>query len=120
MKTLTTTIAVLALSLTTLLAKDGTFTTVIVKDSAKALALTIGSHQWIKVINFVQNNGETETYPAGLAVFKGDDALWILFASNPSVTNAPVIIAGPATLIVQFSDKTTGASALLTYERGSD
>lgn len=120
MKTLIITLAVLTLSLTNVLAKDGTFTTVIVKDTDNPLNLTIGSHQWVKIINFVQNGGNTDTNPAGLALFKDDAAIWLLFASSPSATNAPVIIEGPAIVRVQFSDKTTGASAVLTYQRGSD
>src|SRR4051794_28957248 len=120
MKTLITTLTVLTLSFTSVFAKDGTFTTVIVKDTDKPLDLTIGSHQWIKIINFVQNGGNTDMYPAGLALFKDDAAIWALFATSPSVTNAPVVIAGPGMVSVQFSDKTTGASAVLTYQRGSD
>jgi hypothetical protein len=120
MKTLIATLAVLTLSFTTALAKDGTFTTVIVKDSDKPLDLTVESHHWIKIINFVQNDGDTETYPAGIAVFKGDAVAWVLFAGSPSATSAPVVIEGPAIVSVRFSGKTTGASALLTYQRGSD
>jgi hypothetical protein len=120
MKTLITTLAVLILSFATLAAKDGAFTTVILKDTGTPLQLTIGSHQWIKIIHFVQNDGDTELYPAGLALFKGADMIWALFANSPSATSSPVIVSGPATLTVQFSQKTTGASALLTYQRGSD
>ena len=120
MKTLITALAVLTLSFTTALSKDGAFTTVIVKDTDKPLDLTVQSHQWIKIINFVQNDGETEMFPAGIAVSKGDAVAWVLFASSPSGSSAPVVIEGPATLSLRFSAKTTGASALLTYQRGSD
>ncbi|MFN2623074.1 MAG: hypothetical protein ABR611_09530 [Chthoniobacterales bacterium] len=128
MKTLTT-LAVLALSFATLVAKDATFTSVIIADGGKSFQLDLSARQWIKVTNFTQVplNDANPTNTAGIAVFKGDSALWVSFATDPRA-HAPhedVFIAGPATVIVAPPDKGEKgdqghATVFLTYERGAD
>ena len=117
MKTLITTIAVLALSFTTALGKDGTLTSVIVNQKDHPLQLDLRAREWIKITNFVQNGGDTES-SAGVALFKGAESMWILFANQPQRTDAPVIIAGPATIMVLVPSN--DVKAFLTYQRGSD
>jgi len=122
MKTLAITLAVLTLSFTTLLAKDGTFTSAIIPEDGKALQLNLSSRQWIKIISFVQNDRkDTIAGLAGIAVFKGDEGLWVLFATKANETgpSRDVIIAGPATVIVSPPDN-GNATMFLTYQRGSD
>jgi|GEM_PF-2170772 len=122
MKTLITTLAVLTLSFTTLSAKDGTFTSVIIPDGGKSLQIDLSAHQWIKITNFTQNSVNNATpMPAGIAVFKGDAALWVLFATDPQTHAAheDVFVGGPATLVVA-PPKDGGAIVFLTYQRGSD
>jgi len=122
MKTLITTLAVLTLSFTISFAKDGTFTSVIIPDGGKSLQIDLSAHQWIKITNFTQNSiNNTTPMPAGVALFKGDDALWILFATDPQTHAAheDVFVGGPATLVVAPPEK-GGAIVFLTYQRGSD
>jgi hypothetical protein len=122
MKTLITTLAVLTLSFTTLPAKDGTFTSVIIPDGGKSLQIDLSARQWIKITNFTQNSiNDATPMPAGVAVFKGDAALWILFATDPQTHAAheDVFVGGPATLVVAPPEK-GGAIVFLTYQRGSD
>ncbi len=122
MKTLIITLAVLALSFTTLPAKDGTFTSVIIPDGGQSLQIDLSARQWIKITNFTQNSINNATpMPAGIAVFKGDAALWVLFANDPQ-THAPhedLFVGGPATLVV-VPPENGGAIVFLTYQRGSD
>lgn len=129
MKTLITTVAVLTLSFAPLSAKDGTFTTVVMPDDGKSLQITLSSRQWIKIINFSQNavDERVSTNRAGIAIFKGENALWALFATDPTMhePHEDLIVAGPATLVVSPPDKTQngangGATVFLTYQRGSD
>jgi hypothetical protein len=117
MKTLITTLAVLALSFTSVIAKDGTFTSVIVNETDHPLQLNLRAREWLKITNFVQNGGNTDN-SAGIALFKGDESMWILFANQPQKTDAPVIVAGPATLMVWVPSNEV--KAFLTYQRGSD
>jgi hypothetical protein len=128
MKTLITTLAVLTLSFTTLPAKDGTFTSAIIPDGGTSLRIDLSAHQWIKITNFTQNptDDEKATNAAGVAVFKTDAALWVLFANDPRA-HAPhedLFVSGPATLIVSPPQKNDlypgGATVFLTYQRGSD
>ena len=127
MKTLITTLAVLTLSFTTLPAKDGTFTSAIIPDGGTSLRIDLSAHQWLKITNFTQNsvNNDIPAMPAGVAVFKGDAALWVLFAADPQ-THAPhedVFVGGPATVVIAPPEKTSangGAIVFLTYQRGSD
>ncbi|MDT5334296.1 MAG: hypothetical protein QOF31_5593 [Mycobacterium sp.] len=127
MKTLITTLAVLTLSFTTSFAKDGPFTSVIIPDGGKSLQIDLSAHQWIKITNFTQNsvNNAMPAMPAGVALFKGDAALWVLFATDPQAHAAheDVFVGGPATLVIAPPEKTqTNGSAIvfLTYQRGSD
>ena len=120
MKTLITTLAIMVLSVTTLPAKDGTFSSVIIRETDKTFQLKLAARQWIKITNFIENLGNPEM-PAGVAVFQGEGALWVLFASNPTDTHAAhedVFIGGPATITVTLPTK--GSTAFLTYLRGSD
>jgi hypothetical protein len=128
MKTLITTLAVLTLSFTTLPAKDGTFTSVIIPDGGKSLQIDLSTRQWLKITNFTQNPADDAkaTNAAGVAVFQADTALWVLFANDPRA-HAPhedVFVAGPATIIVSPPQKNNdypgGATVFLTYQRGSD
>jgi hypothetical protein len=119
MKTLITTLAVLTLSFSSAVAKDGTFTSVILTDPQNPLQLQLGSHQWIKITNFVQNNGDIQNAPSGVAVLKGNVNMWVLFASGPVASQSPVIITGPATINI-FSGGGTDVKTFLTYQRGSD
>jgi hypothetical protein len=119
MKTLITTLAVLSLSFTTLVAKEGAFTSVILTDSKNPLQLQLGAHQWIKITNFVQNNGDIQNSPSGVAVFKGEVGMWVLFASDPVTSQSPVIITGPVIVNV-FPAGGTDVTTFLTYQRGSD
>ena len=59
--------------------------------------------------------------PAGVAVFKGDAALWVLFATDPRTHAAheDVFVGGPATVVVRLP-QTPGGASFLTYQRGSD
>jgi hypothetical protein len=121
MKTLITTLAIVILSIIPLPAKDGTFASVIIRDTDKAFRLDLSARQWIKVTNFTQNDtGNNHVMPAGVAVFQGEGALWVLFASDPTtnhVSHEDVFIGGPATVTVS---PTPGAVVFLTYQRGSD
>ena len=129
MKTLITTLAVLTLSFTSLIAKEGTFTSVIIRDGGNQVTISLSAHQWMKITNFTQNAIPEKPFPnaAGVAVYKGANGLWVLFARDAG-TPAPhedVFIAGPATVIVappdKGNDKEHGhAVVFLTYERGSD
>jgi hypothetical protein len=120
MKTLITTVAVLTLSFTNVIAKDATFTSVIIPDGGAPLQLDLKARQWIKITNFTQNYTTTTAVdPAGIAVFKGDSGVWVLFATYPP-NHSPhedVFVAGPATVVVQ---PVKGLTVFLTYERGSD
>jgi hypothetical protein len=121
MKTLITTLAILILSFTTLPAKDGTFASVIIRETDARFQLTLPARQWIKIINFTQNDTTTtRSDRAGVAVFKGDAGLWVLYADDATTTHVPhddILIAGPATVTVPA---VTGATIFLTYQRGSD
>jgi hypothetical protein len=123
MKTLITTLAVLTLSFTTLPAKDSTFTSLIIPDGGKSLQIDLSARQWIKITNFTQNpvNDANPPMPAGVAVFKGAAALWVLFATDPRTHAAheDVFVGGPATVVVA-PPQGGGAIVFLTYERGSD
>jgi hypothetical protein len=123
MKTLVTTLAVLTLSFATVIAKEGTFTSVIIPDGDPALQLNLSAHQWIKITNFTQNDASMMTHadPAGVAVYKGTSALWVLFARDvgANVAHEDVFVAGPATVRVMPPEH-GGAILFLTYERGSD
>jgi len=122
MKTLITTLAVLTLSFTTLSAKDGTFISAIIPDGGTALQFNLASRQWIKITNFTQNDtGTGHAMPAGVAVFKGESALWVLFATNPNehAAHEDLIVGGPATVMVSPPEH-GGATVFLTYQRGSD
>jgi hypothetical protein len=119
MKTLIPTLAVLTLSFTTLVAKEGAFTSVILTDPKNPLQLQLGAHQWIKITNFVQNNGDIQNAPSGVAVFKGDVGMWVLFASDPSASQSPVIVTGPAIVNV-IPAMGANVTTFLTYQRGSD
>ncbi|MEY2509236.1 MAG: hypothetical protein QOH01_3565 [Verrucomicrobiota bacterium] len=129
MKTLIATVAALTLSFTTLSAKEGAFTSVIIPEAGKPLQFELSAHQWIKITNFVQNDTD-DRMPAdfaGIAVYKGDNGVWVLFATK---TNVPehhddLIVGGPATVIVHPPAKDAkmnkgGAAVFLTYQRGSD
>ncbi|MEY2495985.1 MAG: hypothetical protein QOJ45_2477 [Verrucomicrobiota bacterium] len=123
MKNLLCSLAFLGVSFTTLLAKDGSFTSVIIHEADKPFGLSLSSHQWIKITNFTQNTID-ETKPAeasGVAVFQGTgDGLWVLFADGPTtmhVQHEDLFIAGPATIYVPAKSNVT---AFLTYLRGSD
>jgi hypothetical protein len=118
MKTLTTILAILMISLSATWAKDGTFASIIINDPDKPLQLTLRDRQWIKITNFVQNGGNTDADSAGVAVFRGDVGMWVLFANDPHTTNEPLIIAGPA--IISVSVPSADMKAFLTYQRGSD
>jgi hypothetical protein len=121
MKTLLTTLAILILSITSLLAKEGTFASVIIRETDQAFRLSLAARQWIKITNFTQNDTTTtRADSAGVAVIKGEAALWVLFASDPATTHVAhedVFVAGPATIMVT---PITGATVFLTYQRGSD
>lgn len=129
MKTLITTLAVLTLTFTTVIAKEGTFTSVIIPDGGAPVQINLSAHQWLKITNFTQNpvNDANPTNSAGIAVLKGDAALWVSFASDPR-THDPhedVFVAGPAMVFVAPPDKGADnqhghAIVFLTYERGSD
>jgi hypothetical protein len=123
MKTLITTLVVLTLSFTTAIAKEGTFTSVILTDPTKPLQLQLAAHQWIKITNFTQNDDpeNVPAEPAGVAVYKGTSGLWVLFARDvrANVSHEDVFVAGPATVIV-MPPMGNGATVFLTYQRGSD
>jgi hypothetical protein len=130
MKTLITTLAVLTLSFTAVIAKEGTFTSVIIPDSGAPVQINLTSHQWIKITNFTQNSIKDQPLPnlAGVAVFKSGNGLWVLFARDATtpVDHEDVFVAGPATVVVAPPDKgqegedKAHAIVFLTYERGSD
>lgn len=121
MKTLITALALLTLSFTALPAKEGSFFSVVIGEHDKVFRVNLSSRQWMKITNFIQNDaGETPAERAGVAVFQGDDALWVLFADGPSTTRVAhedLFIGGPATVIVS---PMPGATVFLTYQRGSD
>ena len=120
MKTLITTLAILTLSFANLPAKDGTFTSVVLRKTDKTFQLRLAARQWIKITNFIENLGNPAE-PAGVAVFQGDAALWVLFASSPTSTHTPhedVFIGGPVTITVTLP--TDDSTVFLTYLRGSD
>ena len=129
MKTLITILAVLTLSFTSVIAKEGTFSSVIIPDGGNAVTISLSAHQWIKITNFTQNplDDAKQTNSAGVAVLKGNAALWVSFASDPRThaSHEDVFVAGPATVIVAPPDKGEHeehghATVFLTYERGSD
>jgi hypothetical protein len=129
MKTLITTLAVLTLSFTTVIAKEGTFTSVIIPDGGDQVQINLSTHQWIKITNFTQNSVPEQALPnkAGIAVFKGENGLWVLFARDVGTPDSheDVFVAGPATVVVAPPNKTSDpqhahAVVFLTYERGSD
>jgi hypothetical protein len=121
MKTLITTLVALTLSFTTLPAKDGTFSSVVIGENDKVFRVNLSTKQWMKITNFIQNDvGETPAERAGVAVFQGDAALWVLFADGPSTTRVAhedLFIGGPAIVTVP---PMPGATVFLTYQRGSD
>ena len=121
MKTLIITLAILCLSLTRLPAKDGTFTSEIIPDNGDDLHIILSSGQWLKVMNFSQNDTSDTIHSerAGVAVYKGGNALWVLFASFPGefVPHQDLLVAGPATVVVSPQ---AGATLFLSYQRGSD
>jgi hypothetical protein len=128
MKTLITTLAVLTLSLTSVVAKDATFISVIIPDGGDQVQLDLKIHQWIKITNFTQNSVDMQPLPnkAGVAVFKGENGLWVLFARDVGTPDPheDVFVAGPATVIIVPPGKEDAPHAhaivFLTYERGSD
>jgi hypothetical protein len=129
MKTLIATLAALTLSFTTLSAKEGAFTSVIIPEAGKPLQFELSAHQWIKITNFVQNDtdGAMPADFAGIAVYKGDNGVWVLFATKTNVPehHEDLIVGGPATVIVSPPAKDAkankgGAAIFLTYQRGSD
>jgi hypothetical protein len=130
MKTLITTLVVLTLSFTTLIAKEGTFTSVIIPDGGDQVTISLSGRQWIKITNFTQNSIKDKPLPnlAGVAVFKGENALWVLFARDATtpVDHEDVFVAGPATVVVappfkgEAGEDKAHAIVFLTYERGSD
>lgn len=131
MKTLLTILAILTLSSTSLLAKDGSFVSEIIPDGGGELRLTLSSHQWLRVTNFSQvpTDDAVLPTPAGIAVFKGGDGLWVKFASDPRAHNPheDIFVGGPATVVISPPQITTGivtrnggATVFVTYQRGSD
>jgi hypothetical protein len=129
MKTLITTLAVLTLSFTTVIAKEGTFTSVIISDGGDPIQLDLKAHQWIKITNFTQNAIPNQPLPnkAGVAVFKGENGLWVLFARDVGTSDhhEDVFVSGPATVVVALPNKIDDpqhahAIVFLTYQRGSD
>ncbi len=120
MKTLITTLAVLTLSFTTVIAKDATFTSVIIPDGGAPIVLELKGRQWIKITNFTQTyTGTGPVEPAGVAVYKGESSMWVSFATTPQ-NHSPhedVFVGGPATVLIQ---PVMGSKVFLTYERGSD
>lgn len=123
MKHLLCSLVILAVSLSTLLAKEGAFSSVIIRETDKPFSLNLAARQWIKITNFTQNDIDP-TKPAelaGVAVFQGTgEGLWVLFADQPTTTHVAhddVFIAGPALVYVPAI---TGATVFLTYLRGSD
>ena len=121
MKTLILTLAALTFSFATGFAKESRLFSTIIPDGGDSLTLTLSGRQWLKVTNFVQNDTSmVQAEPAGIAVFKGDTGLWVLFATNPN-QHAPhddVFIAGPATVVVP--PPKNGATVFLSYQRGAD
>jgi hypothetical protein len=119
MKNLLCSLAILTLSLPSLLAREGAFSSVIIRETDKPFQLTLTSRQWIKITNFTQNL-KPET-PAAVAVYQGTgDGLWVLVADQPTTTHVAhddVFIAGPAIVSVPAIP---GATVFLTYLRGSD
>jgi hypothetical protein len=119
MKNLLCSLAFLGVSFTTLLAKDGSFTSVIIRENDKPFQLTLTSRHWIKITNFTQYL-KPET-PAAVAVYQGTgDGVWVLVADQPTTTHVAhddVFIAGPAIVSVPAIP---GATVFLTYLRGSD
>jgi len=127
MKTLVTTLAILTLSSAPLVAKDGTFTSAIIPDGGGELRLNLSSHEWLKITNFTQIpvNDAIPTKAAGVAVFKGDNGLWVLFASDPrsDVVHKDLFVGGPATVVIvppKVDSGYGGATVFVTYQRGSD
>jgi hypothetical protein len=123
MKTLITTLAVLTLSFATLIAKEATFTSVIIPDGGDPVQINLTTHQWIKITNFTQNDASKDLHAAlaGIAVYNGTSALWVLFARDvgANVSHEDVFIAGPA-IVTVMPPAGGGAVVFLTYERGSD
>ena len=121
MKTLIITLAILSLSLTTLPAKEGTITSVIIPDNGDELQISLASRQWLRITNFSQNDTSSTIHSdrAGVAVFKGTTGLWVLFATFPGefVPHEDLFVGGPATVVVSPQ---SGATLFLTYQRGSD
>jgi len=123
-----TTLAILALSSTALLAKDGTFTSVIIPPTGSEVRLTLSDHQWLKITNFTQIpvDDATSTLAAGVAVFKGGEGLWVKFASDPRlhVAHEDLFVGGPALVVIAPATPTAaspgGATVFVTYQRGSD
>ena len=121
MKTLITTLALLTLSFETLPAKDGAFSSVIIRPGDRVFRVNLAAKQWMKITNFIQNDvGPDPAERAGVAVFQGNAGLWVLFADGPSTTRVAhedLFIGGPATVTVP---PMPGATVFLTYQRGSD
>jgi hypothetical protein len=121
MKTLIVTLAILGLSLATLPAKDGSFASAIIPDNGDDFRIGLSSGQWLKITNFTQNDTSLTIHSerAGVAVFKGNDGLWVLFATFPGefVPHEDLFVGGPATVVVSPQP---GATVFLTYQRGSD
>src|SRR5438105_5047560 len=109
MKTLITILAVLTLPFTNVIAKEGTFTSVIIPDGGNQVTISLSAHQWMKITNFTQNAIDGQPLPnkAGVAVFKGGNGLWVLFARDVGTPDPheDVFVAGPATVIVAPPDK---------------
>ncbi|HKP05323.1 MAG TPA: hypothetical protein VJU77_18385 [Chthoniobacterales bacterium] len=120
MKTLIVSLAIFALSLTTLPAKDGEFKSMIIPDNGADVRISLASKEWMKITNFTQNDtGSSPARSAGVAVFNGTDGMWVLFATNPTAftPHEDMFIAGPATVVVVPQP---GAIVFMTYQRGSD
>jgi hypothetical protein len=121
MKTLIITLAALTFSFATGFAKDSRLFSTVIPDGGDGVTLSLSGRQWLKITNFVQNNtAGVQAEPAGIAVFKGDAGLWVLFATNPN-EHAPhddVFVAGPATVVV--TPPKNGATVFLSYQRGSE
>jgi hypothetical protein len=128
MKTLVITLAVLTASFSSLPAKDATFISAIIADGGDAVHIHLSSKQWMKITNFTQvprADGESFNL-AGIAVFKGDAAIWVAFATDPR-NHSPhedVFVAGPATVVIMPPTKDDAhmgkSDVFVTYERGSD
>jgi hypothetical protein len=121
MKTLILILTILGLSLTTLPAKEGPFTSVIIPDGGSDLQIGLASKQWLRITNFSQNDTSAtiQADRSGVAVFKGNTGLWVLFATYTGefAPHEDLFVAGPATVVVSAQ---AGAIVFVTYQRGSD